>query len=56
MSGYDTDVLAWSEKQAALLRRIAAGERLNATAPDWPNITEEIESVGGATSMPWSRC
>ena len=46
MSEYDTDVLAWSEEQAALLRRIAGGERLNAATPDWPNIIEEIESVG----------
>ncbi len=44
---YNTDVLAWSEQQAALLRRHAAGERSNvADHPDWPNIIEEIESVG----------
>ena len=42
---YDTDVLVWSERQAALLRRLAAGERVN-DDPDWPNIIEEIESVG----------
>ena len=44
MSGYETDALAWSEHQAALLRRLAAGERVNDL--DWPNIIEEIESVG----------
>ena len=44
MSDYDTDVLAWSEEQAALLRRLAAGERVNDL--DWSNIIEEIESVG----------
>jgi len=43
---YDTDVLAWSEHQAALLRRLAAGERVNDADLDWPNIAEEIESVG----------
>ncbi len=43
---YDTDIVIWSEEQSALLRRIAAGERLNAAQPDWPNIIEEIESVG----------
>ena len=43
---YETDILDWSERQAALLRRIAAGERVNDEAPDWPNIIEEIESVG----------
>lgn len=41
---YDVDILEWSEHQAALLRRTAAGERVNDL--DWPNIIEEIESVG----------
>jgi Domain of unknown function DUF29 len=45
MSDYDTDVLIWSEHQADLLRRVAAGEPVN-EMPDWPNIIEEIESVG----------
>jgi hypothetical protein len=43
---YDTDVLEWSEHQAGLLRRVAAGERVNSDDLDWPNIIEEIESVG----------
>jgi hypothetical protein len=43
-SDYDTDIVEWSEQQAALLRRVAAGERVNDL--DWPNIIEEIESVG----------
>ena len=43
---YDTDVLLWSEHQAALLRRRAAGELVNEAELDWPNIAEEIESVG----------
>lgn len=42
---YDRDVLAWSERQAALLRRLAAGERLN-EAVDWPNVIEELQDVG----------
>jgi len=42
---YEHDTLAWSEHQADLLRRLAAGERLNETI-DWPNVIEEIESVG----------
>lgn len=42
---YDTDVLTWSERQAALLQRVAAGERINDQV-DWPNVIEEIESVG----------
>src|SRR5438270_13014652 len=45
VSDYDTDILTWSERQAALLRRIAAGERINDEV-DWPNVVEEIESVG----------
>ena len=43
---YDADILAWSERQAALLRRVARGERVNDADLDWPNIAEEIESVG----------
>ncbi len=43
---YDTDIVVWSEEQSAQLRRMAAGERLNEAQPDWPNIIEEIESVG----------
>jgi hypothetical protein len=46
MKDYDGDILAWSEQQSALLRRRAAGERVNDTDLDWPNIAEEIESVG----------
>jgi Domain of unknown function DUF29 len=42
---YGEDILLWSERQAELLRRMAAGEPVN-EAPDWPNIIEEIESVG----------
>ena len=42
---YDADILLWSERQAALLTRLAAGERLN-ERPDWANIIEEMESVG----------
>jgi hypothetical protein len=42
---YDTDILTWSERQAALLRRVAAGERINDQV-DWENVIEEVESVG----------
>jgi Domain of unknown function DUF29 len=42
---YDADILAWSEEQAALLRRLAAGERVNDRI-DWPHLIEEVESVG----------
>ena len=45
MSDYDSDVLTWSEHQAALLRRVAAGEQLNERL-DWSNIAEEIEDAG----------
>jgi len=43
---YEADILAWSEQQTDLLRRHAAGERANDNALDWPNILEELESVG----------
>jgi len=42
---YETDILQWSELQAALLRRLAAGERVNDQV-DWRNLVEEIDSVG----------
>jgi hypothetical protein len=46
MSDHDTDILLWSERQGELLRRRAAGELVNEAEVDWPNIAEEIESVG----------
>ncbi len=45
---YNSDVLTWSERQGALLRRRAAGELVNDAEMDWPNIAEEIESVGSS--------
>ncbi len=46
MSDYDSDIVEWSEHQAGLLRRRAAGELVNEAELDWTNIAEEIESVG----------
>jgi hypothetical protein len=46
MSDYDIDIVVWSEQQAALLRRRAAGELVNDTSLDWSNIAEEIEALG----------
>jgi hypothetical protein len=43
---YEDDILLWSERQAALLRRLAAGERVNDRDLDWANLGEEIEAVG----------
>src|ERR1700759_5541125 len=45
---YDQDVFEWSQHQADLLRRRAAGELVNEAELDWPNIAEEIESVGNS--------
>jgi len=42
---YDDDILLWSEQQAALLRRLANGERVNDQL-DWENLIEEIETSG----------
>jgi len=42
---YHSDILVWSEQQAELLRRLAAGERVN-DQRDWENVIEEVESVG----------
>lgn len=41
---YNRDVLAWSEHQADLLRRLGRGERVNGV--DWEQVAEEIEDVG----------
>ena len=41
---YDRDILTWSRNQAALLRRLARGERVNGI--DWTHVLEEIEDVG----------
>ena len=40
---YDRDSLAWSLRQADLLRRLAAGEQVNGI--DWDHVVEEIEDV-----------
>jgi len=45
MNDYDRDILAWSERQGGLLRRIAAGESINDQI-DWLNIAEEVEALG----------
>jgi hypothetical protein len=42
---YETDALAWAERQAELLRCLARGERLNETI-DWENVIEEVQDVG----------
>jgi hypothetical protein len=42
---YDEDILLWSEHQAELLRRLAAGQPVN-ERPDWANIIDEVENVG----------
>ena len=42
---YETDVVEWSERQARLLRGLAARQPSN-KAPDSDNIIEELESVG----------
>lgn len=43
---YDSDIVEWSERQVALLRRRAAGELVNDAELDWANLAEEIEDVG----------
>ncbi len=42
---YEHDALAWAERQAGLLRRLAAGERLNELV-DWAHVIEEVADVG----------
>ena len=45
---YDEDIVLWSERQGALLRRRARGELVNDAELDWPNIAEEVEAMGRA--------
>ena len=42
---YERDALAWAERQAGLLRRVAAGERVN-EGVDWAHVIEEVADVG----------
>ncbi len=42
---YEKDALAWAERQAELLTRLARGERVNADI-DWSNVIEEVRDVG----------
>ena len=42
---YERDILQWSEEQARLLQRLAAGESVNA-AVDWANVIEGVQDVG----------
>ena len=42
MTTYDTDIAAWAEEQATLLRERASN------ALDWDNLAEEIEGVAGS--------
>jgi hypothetical protein len=45
---YETDLVSWSERQAELLRRRAAGQLVNDDELDWRNLVEEIEAVGAS--------
>ena len=45
---YDEDIVLWSERQGALLRRRANGELVNDAELDWSNIAEEVEAMGRA--------
>ncbi len=44
-SEYLCDIMTWSERQAGLLRRMAAGEHINDLI-DWDNVVDEIEAAG----------
>ena len=43
--GYEDDLLVWSEQQADLLERLAAGEPVDERL-DWPNLIEEVRDLG----------
>jgi Domain of unknown function DUF29 len=45
---YDKDFFAWTQQQAAALRRAASGrEKTRASGLDWEHLAEEIEELGG---------
>lgn len=46
VADYDSDILLWSERQAALLRDLKARVRGLPNELDLENVAEEIESVG----------
>ena len=48
---YGDDIRLWSERQAALLRRLAAGEAVSEQV-DWPHVVEEIEDLGHGDAHP----
>ena len=52
---YEADILEWSEQQSRLLRRLAAGERVNDQV-DWGNVVEEIEARAMNNCTPSARC
>lgn len=43
---YEADLLAWTESQAALLRRAGALRLNSLPGLDWENLAEEIEALG----------
>jgi hypothetical protein len=43
---YEADLLAWTEAQAALLRRAAALRPNTLPGLDWENLAEEVEALG----------
>jgi hypothetical protein len=42
---YERDALAWAERQAGLLRRVAAGKPAREVV-DWAHVIEEVTDVG----------
>lgn len=42
---YSADIVSWAREQAALLRRLAAGEHVG-NQIDWAHVVAEIETVG----------
>jgi hypothetical protein len=48
---YGDDIRLWSERQAALLFRVAAGEAVSEQV-DWPHVVEEIEDLGHGDAHP----
>jgi phage shock protein A len=48
---YGDDIRLWSERQGALLRRLATGEAVSEQV-DWRHVVEEIEDLGHGDAHP----
>jgi hypothetical protein len=49
-NSYEADILTWSERQADLLRRVGAGEKVNDQV-DWTTSLRRLRAWGAANLL-----